>query len=415
MEKLKVHRIDWAPDAKGPLDGIRVVDLSRLVCGNLLTVSLADMGAEVIKIEPLGKGDTLRAWGDGGVQSNWKVYGRNKKSLALDLRRPDSIEIVRKLAATAQIFVEGFRPGRLEEMGLGPDVLHGLNPKLVIVRISGYGQTGPYKDRPGFGSVIESLSGFASRNGFPDREPVLPPFALADSVAALQGAFAAMVALREAERDGGPDGPGRGQVVDLPLLEPLYSILGPEALAYKLTGRVRRRCGSASHTASPRNVYETRDGKFVGMSASIQTMAERVFRMIGREDMIADPRYDSNRTRMQHREEVDAAVGGWIKTKTLAEVLEIFERSSITASAVYEQPDILNDPHFIEREVVVELPDDDVEGLPMHNIPVRLSRTPGAIRTPAPAIGEHSAALLEDLGYTAEQIEQLKEKGVVEG
>jgi formyl-CoA transferase len=410
MEKSSLHQIDWAPDAKGPLDGVRIVDMSRLVCGNLLTVSMADMGAEVIKIEPAGKGDTLRAWGDGGIQSNWKVYGRNKKSLALNLRDPEAIEIVKKLAAGAQMLVEGFRPGRLEEMGLGPDVLHALNPKLVIVRISGYGQSGPYRERPGFGSVIESLSGFASRNGFPDREPVLPPFALADSVAALQGAFTAMVALREAEREG-----GKGQVVDLALLEPLYSILGPEALAYKLTGRVRQRCGSASHTASPRNVYETADGKFVGMSASIQTMAERVFRMIGREDMIKDPRYDSNTTRMKHRDEVDAAVGGWIKTKTLDEVLKVFEEQSITASAVYEQPDILSDPHVIEREVVVELPDDEVGGLPMHNIPVRLSETPGSIRTPAPSRGEHSGALLKELGFAAEDIEDLKKKGVVEG
>ena len=410
MEDLNLHKLDWTPDAKGPLSGVRVVDMSRLVCGNLLTVNMADMGAEVIKIEPAGKGDTLRAWGDGGIQSNWKVYGRNKKSLALNLREPKAIEIVKNLVAGSEMLVEGFRPGRLEEMGLAPDVLHAINPKLVIVRISGYGQSGPYKDRPGFGSVIESLSGFASRNGFPDREPVLPPFALADSVAALQGAFAAMVALREAERDG-----GKGQIVDLALLEPLYSILGPEALAYKLTGRVRPRCGSASHTASPRNVYETSDGKFVGMSASIQTMAERVFRMIGREDMIKDPRYDSNNTRMQHREEVDAAVGGWIKTKTLSEVLQVFEEQSITASAVYDQPDILADPHVIEREVVVELPDEEVGGLPMHNVGPRLSETPGALRMRAPKRGEHSTALLEELGLSADEIEDLKEKGVVEG
>ena len=300
-------------------------------------------------------------------------------------------------------------------MGLSPETLHGINPKLVIVRISGYGQSGPYKDRPGFGSVIESLSGFASRNGFPDREPVLPPFALADSVAALQGAYATMVALREAERDGGPNGPGRGQVVDLPLLEPLHSILGPEALAYKLTGEIRPRRGSASSTASPRNVYETKDSKFVGMSASIQSMAERVFRMVGREDMIDDPRYINNAARMKVRPEVDEIVGGWIKTKTLAEVTAAFEEQSITASAIYEQPDMLTDPHFIEREVLVEMPDDEVDGLPMHNVPVRLSETPGALRTPAPKRGEHSRGLLEELGYDDAAIEDLTKEGVVEG
>ncbi|MEK9670957.1 MAG: CoA transferase [Rhodospirillaceae bacterium] len=405
-----IHKKDWQPNATGPLTGVRIIDLSRLVCGNLLTVSMADMGAEVIKIEPAGKGDTLRYWGDKGISSNWKVYGRNKLSMALNLRAPEAIEIVKKLAASAQMLVEGFRPGRLEEMDIGPDVLHAINPRLVIVRISGYGQSGPYKDRPGFGSVIESLSGFAARNGFPDREPVLPPFALADSVAALNGAFAAMVALREAEKEG-----GRGQVVDLPLLEPLYSILGPEALAYKLSGKVRPRAGSASVTASPRNVYETKDGKFVGMSASIQTMAERVFRMIGRDDMIKDPRYESNAARMKVRPEVDEAVGGWIKTKTLAEVLKIFEEQSITASAVYDQPDILADEHFIDREVVVELPDDEVDGLPMHNIPVRLSETPGSLRRPAPSRGEHSRALMQELGYDEDALQALMDKGVVEG
>jgi len=327
------------------------VDLSRLVCGNILTFNLGDMGAEVIKIEPAGKGDPLRSWKSGAIEAQWKVYARNKKSLALDLRQPEALEAVRKLASTAQILVEGFRPGRLEEMGLAPEDLWRLNPKLVIVRISGYGQSGPYKDRPGFGSVVESLTGFAARNGFPDREPVLPPFALADSVAALQGAFATMVALREAEKEG-----GKGQVVDLALLEPLHAILGPEALIYRMTGRSRPRSGSASTTASPRNVYETSDGKFIGMSASIQTMAERVFRMIGRPDMIDDPRYRTNMDRLKHREEVDAAVGAWIRTKTLAEVSTVFEQQEITAGPIYEQDDIAKDPHFIEREVVVEVP-----------------------------------------------------------
>ena len=404
------HRQEFRPEARGPLHGVRVVDLSRLVCGNILTFNLGDMGAEVIKIEPAGKGDPLRAWKNGAIEAQWKVYARNKKSLALDLRKAEALDAVRKLAATAQIFVEGFRPGRLEEMGLSPDDLWKLNPRLVIVRISGYGQSGPYKDRPGFGSVVESLTGFAARNGFPDREPVLPPFALADSVAALQGAFATMVALREAEKEG-----GKGQVVDLALLEPLHAILGPEALIYRMTGKSRPRSGSASTTASPRNVYETKDGKFIGMSASIQTMAERVFRMIGRADMIDDPRYRTNMDRLKHREEVDAAVGAWIKTKSLAEVAAIFEEQEITASPIYEQDDIAKDPHFIEREVVVEVPDADLGWAPMQNVCPRLSDTPGSIRAPAPAIGEHSRAILAAAGYTDADIEDMIRRGVVEG
>ncbi|MEQ8507002.1 MAG: CoA transferase [Rhodospirillales bacterium] len=410
MSQFGLHRKDYQPDAAGPLSGVRVVDLSRLVCGNLLTFNLGDMGAEVIKIEPAGKGDPLRSWGDGGIQAQWKVYARNKKSMALNLRDPQAIEIVKKLAAGAQILVEGFRPGRLEEMDLAPETLWRINPKLVIVRISGYGQSGPYKDRPGFGSVVESMSGFASRNGFPDREPVLPPMALADSVAGLQGAFAAMVALRAAEADG-----GKGQVVDLALLEPLYGIMGPEALVYQLTGRSRPRTGSSSTTASPRNVYETSDGKFIGMSASIQTMAERVFRMIGQEDLIKQEGFRTNMERVYNREEVDRIVGGWIKQHSLAEVQRIFEEQSITASPIYEQEDILRDDHFREREVIIELPDEELGTVPMQNVSPRLSDTPGVIRTPAPARGEHSVALLRELGLDADEIEDLKEKGVVEG
>ncbi len=415
MSQFGLHKKDYQPDAKGPLAGVRVVDMSRLVCGNLLTFNLGDMGAEVIKIEPAGKGDPLRAWGDGGIEAQWKVYARNKKSMALDLRDPQAIAIVKKLAESAQILVEGFRPGRLEEMDLAPETLWAINPKLVIVRISGYGQSGPYKERPGFGSVVESMSGFASRNGFGDREPVLPPFALADSVAGLQGAFATMVALRAAEQDGGPNGQGRGQVVDLALLEPLYAIMGPEALVYQLTGKSRPRTGSSSTTASPRNVYETSDGKFIGMSASIQTMAERVFRMIGREDLITKEGFRTNMERVKNREEVDRIVGAWIKTRTLAEVARTFEEQSITASPIYEQEDILRDEHFREREVIVELPDDQLGTVPMQNVSPRLSETPGVIRTPAPLRGQHSVALLEELGYGLAEIENLKEKGVVEG
>ncbi|MEE8519145.1 MAG: CoA transferase, partial [Dehalococcoidia bacterium] len=260
------------PTAKGPLDGLRVLDLSRLVAGNMLSLQLADFGAEVIKVEPPDHGDPLRAWGDSSIATSWKVYARNKKSLTLNLREPEAIDILRRLVPSAQVFIEGFRPGRIEEMGIGPDALLALNPKLVIVRISGFGQTGPYRERPGLGTVVEAMSGFADRNGFPDREPVLPPMPLADMVAGLYGANAAMIALREVETGG-----GKGQVVDLSLLEPLVSILGAEAAGYKATGKVKERVGSASNTASPRNVYATKDGRWVALSASIQSMAERVF------------------------------------------------------------------------------------------------------------------------------------------
>jgi formyl-CoA transferase len=237
---------DYSPRARGSLAGVRIVDLSRLFAGNLLTQILGDFGAEVIKVEPPG-GDTLRAWKTNGVAADWKIYARNKKSLCLELRKPESVEILRKLACSAPMLVESFRPGTLEAMGLGPQRLLKANPKLVIVRISGWGQSGPYRRRPGFGTLIEGMSGFAAINGFADREPCLPPMYLADAVAGAFGASAAMIALREAEKRK-----GRGQVIDLTLLDPLFTVLGPQAANYRLTGRVRPRQPLEQHRAAQR-------------------------------------------------------------------------------------------------------------------------------------------------------------------
>jgi formyl-CoA transferase len=393
---------------KGPLDGVRVLDLSRLVSGNMLTLQLADFGAEVVKIEPPDKGDPLRFWQDRGVPCHWKVYGRNKKSLTLNLREKAAIDIVKTLVKGAAALVENFRPGRLEEMGLAPETLLAANPKLVIVRISGFGQTGPYKDRPGFGSLIEAMSGFAARNGFADREPLLPPLALADMVAGLYGAMATLIALREVEAKG-----GNGQVIDLSLLEPLFSVIGPEALAYKVTGKPRPRLGNASNTSSPRNVYATRDGKWVAMSASIQSMAERVFRVIGRADMITDERFRANPDRVKNREQVDAIVGGWVKERDLKDVLDIFEKAEITASPIYDIADIVADEHFRQRDIVVDLPDADLGLAPMHNVVPRLGSTPGGFRLPAPRLGEHNEALLAELGFDGAAMADLKSRGVI--
>ena len=396
------------PDDLGPLDGVRVLDLSRLIAGNMLSLQLADFGAEVIKIEPPGKGDPLRAWKDGGVDCHWKVYARNKKSLTLNLRQPDAIDILLGLAEGAQVLIENFRPGRLEEMGLGPDVLHGRNPKLVLMRISGFGQTGPYRQRPGFGSLVEAMSGFAARNGFPDRAPLLPPLALADMIAGLYGAMATMIALREVEVKQGP-----GQVIDLSLLEPIFSVLGPEALSFKVTGKPKERAGSGSNTSSPRNVYATKDGKWIALSASIQSMAERVFRVIGREDMIDDPRFRANPDRVEHRDQVDEAVGGWIGARDLSDVLHIFGEAEVTASPIYDISDFIADPHVRERGVIVDLPDKDLDRAPMHDIVPRFSRTPGTFRLPAPALGEHTEALLGELGIAADRMADLHERGVI--
>jgi crotonobetainyl-CoA:carnitine CoA-transferase CaiB-like acyl-CoA transferase len=395
-------------NATGPLTGVRVLDLSRLVAGNMLSLQLADFGADVIKVEPSDHGDPLRAWGDSHIATSWKVYARNKKSLALNLRDPTAIDILLRLAESTAILIEGFRPGRLEMMGLGPEALHARNPKLVLVRISGFGQTGPYRERPGFGTLIEAMSGFADRNGFPDREPVLPPLALADMVAGLNGAAAVLMALREIEVNG-----GKGQVIDLSLLEPLFSILGAEAAGYRATGKLKQRVGSASNTASPRNVYPTSDGKWVALSASIQSMVERVFRVVGRPEAIDDPRFATNADRVQHREEVDGVVAEWIAERTQEEALRIFAEADVTAGPVYDIAQFMDDPHVREREIVVELPDDEMGTIPMHNIVPTLSGTPGAFRLPAPRLGQHNEELLAELGFDANAVADLRKQGVI--
>jgi crotonobetainyl-CoA:carnitine CoA-transferase CaiB-like acyl-CoA transferase len=396
------------PDAKGPLDGIRVLDLSRLVAGNMLSLQLADFGAEVIKIEDPRKGDPLRDWRTNNISVHWKVYARNKKSVTLNLRAAEGMDLLRKLVATAQVFIENYRPGTLEEMGIGPDVLHGLNPQLIIVRVSGWGQDGPYRDKPGFGSLVEGMSGFASKNGFADRPPVLPPLALADMIAGLYGSNAVLIALREIEQRG-----GKGQVIDLPLLDPIFSILGPEAALYKLTQRIEPRVGSRSNNTSPRNVYETRDGRFISISASIQNMAERLFRAIGRADMIDDPRFRTNSDRVKNIDECDRPVAEFIKARTLAEGLAIFEAAEVTAAPVYDIDQFLADPHVRAREIVTELPDAEMGSVPMHAVVPRLSGTPGDIRTPAPALGEHNGEILGGLGLSGAAIDDLRSRKVI--
>ena len=396
------------PGAACPLDGVRVIDMSRLVSGNMISLQLADFGAEVIKIEDPKKGDPLRAWQTDGVSVHWKVYSRNKKSVALNLRAPRGRELLADLIVGSQVLIENFRPGTLEAMGLAPEVLHARNPGLIIVRVSGWGQDGPYRDRPGFGTLVESISGYAARTGFADREPALPPTALADMVAGLYGAMAVLVALREVEAKG-----GKGQVVDLPLLDPLFSFIATEAGIYRLTGEVRERTGSRSETTSPRNVFRTKDGRYIGISASIQAMAERLFRAIGRAEMITDPRFRTNTDRVRNAEACEAPIVAFIGARTLAENMEIFERAEVTASPVYDIDQFMADPHVIAREILVDLPDTQIGQLPMHNVIPRLSATPGRLRRPAPALGEHTVEVLGVLGLDPATIDGLAREGVV--
>lgn len=396
------------PTQKGPLDGLRILDMSRLVAGNMLSLQLADYGAEVIKIEGPPRGDPLRDWIVAGVEVHWKVYGRNKKSIGLNLREDGAKEILLRLIETADALIENFRPGTLEEIGLGPDVLLKRNPRLIMARISGFGQTGPYNQRPGFGTLVEAMSGFASRNGFPDRPPLLPPLALADMIAGYAGVGPLMMAIYHRDMHGGP-----GQVMDLSLLEPIYSVMGPEAAIYRLTGKVRDRVGNGSNTASPRNVYVTSDGGYVAISASMEVMAHRLLKAIGRGDMLEDPRYATNAARVAHRDEVDAIVGGWIVERPLKECLAFFEKENITAAPIYDAPKIAEDRHFQEREIVVEVEDEELGSIPMHNVTPRLSATPGSFRLAAPNVGQHNAELLGSVGFDSAAIDDMMSRGVL--
>ncbi|QQP93052.1 CoA transferase (plasmid) [Skermanella sp. TT6] len=380
-------------NSRGPLDGVRILDLSRLVAGNMVTHVLADQGADVIKVEHPQKGDDLRNWRVEGVEIYWKVYSRNKRSMALDIKTDGGKDILLRLVETADVVVENFVPGTLERWGLGPDALHRRNPGLVILRISGWGQTGPYARRPGFGTLVEAMSGYAHLNGFPDRPPVLPPLAMADMVAGLYGSSAVLAALRHAVR-----GEKGGQVIDLSLFEPIFSMIGAEAAQYRLTGVPSNRAGNQSTHTAPRNVYLCSDGKYVAMSGSMQSMAERIFTTIGRPELIADPRFRTNDDRVRHRDELDLIIGAVIATRTQEQNLDLFEAAGVTVGPVCSIADLVDHPFVRGREVIVELPDEDMGTLPMHNVIPRMSGTPGGMRRPAPRLGQHNAEILAELG-----------------
>jgi crotonobetainyl-CoA:carnitine CoA-transferase CaiB-like acyl-CoA transferase len=370
-----------------PLTGIRVLDLSRLLAGNMLTMQLGDFGAEVIKIESAA-GDTLRDWKNSDKSIWWKVYGRNKKSICLDLKNQADIEKLLSLVPTAHVLVESFRTGGMEAFGLSPEVLHRINPKLVIVRISGWGQTGPYSARPGFGTLVEAFSGFAEKNGFPDMPPALPNLGLADMIAGLSGAFATMAAVREVEVNG-----GAGQVIDLSLLEPIISILGPDAAIHQQTGQLPKRMGNRAENAAPRNAYMCSDGKWVVMSGSTQRMAERIMRAVGASELIHDERFATNTARIANVEALDQRIGDFVKQMTLEENLAHFGALEVTVGPVLNVDELVRDPHVQQRQVFIDVPDAELGGVRMHNVFPRLSGTPGRIRTLGPGLGEHQALL----------------------
>jgi crotonobetainyl-CoA:carnitine CoA-transferase CaiB-like acyl-CoA transferase len=401
------------PGATGPLEGVRVVDLSRLVAGNMLTMQLGDFGADVIKVESAGSGDTLREWREvhaehpEGFDGWWRTYGRNKRSLAIELRNQQAMAWLKRLIGTAQVLVESFRPGTLEAMGLGPDVLLLQNPKLVIVRLSGWGQTGPYRELPGFGSLIEGFSGFAHKHRDANGAPQLPNLAMADMITGLTGAFATMAALREVEVRG-----GCGQVLDLSLLEPMLAIMGPDVGNYAATGHEPE---PGHKIASPRGSYRCKDGLWVSMSGSTDSMARRVFEAIGQAPLFDDPRFATNAARLANDRELDGLVAGFIAGLTQAECLAMFRRHGVTVGPIYAPPQLLTDPHVAERGVYVRL--DTGDGRPptvTHQVTPRLQGTPGSIRRAAPQRGQHTEELLQELGASPDECASLRQQGSIE-
>ena len=409
MSPKPLHRRDFDPTARGALDGVRVIDLSRLVAGNLLTKVLADHGAEVVKVEP-PEGDSLRAWKVQGIETSWKTWCRNKRSLCLDLRHPEAQSLVRRLAEGAQMLVESFRPGVLEAMGLEPAALLAANPALVIVRVSGWGQTGPYRHKPGFGTLVEGYSGFAAINGFADREPVLPPMFMGDAYAGLYGSAAALIALRHAEATG------QGQVIDLSLFDPMLAVLEPQTANHAVTGKLKQRTGSRSTNTAPRNAYCSKDGGWVCLSSSTQGMTEKLFRSIGRPELIEDPRFRTNPDRLRNWEVLDGIVAGFVAERSTAENLAHFDAAGVTIGPIKDAAGLLDDAFVAERESLIEVPDESMPGgwRPMHGEVPRLSVTPGILARPAPGLGEHNEEVLVPL-IGAEELARLRAAGVVRG
>jgi len=361
----------------GPLTGVRVLDLASLYAGPLIATTLGDFGADVIKVEH-PRGDDARRWGlsRDDVPLWWKVVSRNKRLVCLDLHDEEDRDVVRALSAEADVVIENFRPGRLESWGLGYDALSEANPGLVMVRVTGFGQTGPLSREPGFGTLAEAFSGFAFVTGQASGPPTLPSFGLADGVAAMAGTYATMMALYWRDARGG----NRGQVIDLSLFEPLFNILGPQVIEYEQTGVVQQRHGNRSPRTAPRNTYRTSDGNWVALSAGTQQIANRVFAAIGRPELKDDPRFDSTSARLEHADDVDALVAEWIASQPLAVVLETFRREQAPIAPVLSAAQIIENEHFVERGSIVGITDEDLGRVTMQNVVPRLSVTPGNIR-----------------------------------
>lgn len=393
-----------------PLSGLRVVEIANVVAGPTCCQVLGDFGADIIKIEHPAGGDGMRRMGNikDGMPLWWKVAGRNKRSVGLYLGDPEAGDIFVELVKSADVVVESFRPGTLEKWGLGYDRLKSVNPNLILLRVSGFGQDGPYKNRPAFGTLIESMSGFAHLTGQPEGPPTLPPFAMADYMAGISGVAAIMMALYHRDVHG-----GGGQVIDLTVFEPLMSTMALPIVRYDQLGIPTERTGNRSPNTAPRNTYPTKDGKWIGVSAATNELAERIILLVGRPDLVQQPWFKTGKGRAEHVDLLDGAVASWMMERTRDEVMEAAAEAAVTFAPVYSIPDMMSDPQVVHREMIAAVEDPDLGTIRMPNVLFRMSETPGAIRWAGRSLGSDTDAVLkEELGLSDSALAAMRERGV---
>ena len=399
-------------DNQTALHGLKVVECATVIAAPLAGRLMADFGAEVIHVEHPEKGDHLRQFGFtvDGVNPWWKYYARNKKLVTLNISKPDGRDILFRLLKDADVFIENFRPGRLEAWGIDPDTLAQINPRLIVVRLTGFGQTGPYSPQPGFGTLIEAMSGFAEMTGEPDGPPTLPQFALADSFAGFYATAAVMFAIYSRDVLG----TGKGQVIDVSLWESLLGMLGPNALIHQVTGESTTRIGNRTASSAPRNIYKTKDERWVALSSSTQTTAARLFGVMGQPELIDDPRFNSNMNRVKNVDELDDIVGGWIGAHTRDEITDQLRAHDVPIGPVFDIADIMQDPHAQARDMVVETDQDSGTPLRMEGVFPKMSDTPGSVRHAGKDMGaDNNEIYRERLGISKDELAALSEAGVV--
>ncbi|MAO54118.1 MAG: CoA transferase [Rhodospirillaceae bacterium] len=396
---------------KTPLEGLRVIDASTVIAGPTIGMIMGDFGADVIKVEH-PRGDVLRNTGylKDGVGLWFKMANRNKRCITLNFSNEKGQELFKELIKSTDVLIENFRTGTMEKWGLGWEDLKAINPRLVMIRVTGFGQTGPYKNRPGFGTIAEAFSGFAHTTGEPDGPPTLPNFGLADGIAASYGTFAAMFALYHRDAQGG----GEGQYIDLSIYEPLFQVMGPQPLQYDQLGVVQDRYGNRSKNNAPRNTYKTKDGHWVAISTNSPSIVTRVLTLCGGKEVAEDPRFQTPQGRVEHVEEVDGVVAGWIAKHDLKTVLDEFEKAEAAIGPAYSIDQIFEDPQYQAREDIIAVEDEDLGTIRMTNAFPFMSKTPARIKHPGPRKGQHTEDILcGELGLSPEDLAKLREDGAI--